>query len=474
MTQFKGNVKPYHIFTRLGQYFVFDTTGCRFYKIDEITYHFLQLCLKYSIDESESILLQEAKYSADTIKNVKNEISILAQNGLFDVPDYSMADNRLDQLLNSRFESGTPEITLILTDKCNLACKYCYCATSRDIDSAYEGAMSKEVALKAVDWLFANCGDHEELVISFFGGEPLLNKSVLYSVVEYADKLAVVRNKKIRYSMTSNVTLVDDELAKYLKSHHVKVLVSLDGPKHIHDAQCPTQGGEGSFEMAKAGAERIIKNQDHTTARCTMTHPIPNIKELVTFYRNMGFSDCYLGITTNPIFNPSCCDFQMSDYESYHEQNEKLLPEILQELKDTGDIFYDPYRQDLSIDNAVPMISPVKCGACKSCLTVSAKGDLYPCHHFIGMQAWRLGSIYEPPKYDLYKLFWKKYRKALTFCEHCWAAPICQGPCPADIMTRDGGFYEQETDSCKNEKVNIEYKAYIWSWKYDNGLVKDK
>lgn len=467
----KSTVGPYHIFTRFGQYFVFDTTGCRFYKIDEITYCYLQYCLKYSIDETEVRLLQEAKFSSEAIKNVKEEVSILAQNGLFDIPDYFMADDEIDKLLDSRFGDGTSELTLILTDKCNLACKYCYCATSRDINSAYEGPMNEEIALKAVDWLFDNCGTHEELTICFFGGEPLLNKPVLYSVVEYADSLAMLQNKKISYTMTSNVTLVDDELAEYLKNHHIKVLISLDGPKHIHDAQCPTQGGMGSFDMAKAGAERIIKNQEHTTARCTLTHPIPNIKELVSFFRSMGFSDCYLGITTNPIYNPSSSDFQKSDYESYHKQNEMLLPEMLEELRKNGDVFYDPYRQDLSFDNAVPVISPIKCGACRNCLTVSSKGDLYPCHHFIGMKAWRIGNIYEPPAYEQYKLFWKKYRKALKFCEQCWAAPICQGPCPADIMKRDGDFYDYEIEFCKNEKINIECRAYIWSWKYDNNLA---
>ena len=64
-----------------------------------------------------------------------------------------------------------------------------------------------------------------------------------------------------------------------------------------------------------------------------------------------------------------------------------------------------------------------------------------------------------------------KYRKALKFCEQCWAAPICQGPCPADIMKRDGDFYDHEIEFCKNEKINMECRAYIWSWKYDNNLA---
>jgi hypothetical protein len=51
---------PYHIFKKLDNYFVFDTTSYRFYKIDEITYQFLKLCLEHSIEEVENIPIRTA------------------------------------------------------------------------------------------------------------------------------------------------------------------------------------------------------------------------------------------------------------------------------------------------------------------------------------------------------------------------------------------------------------------------------
>ena len=90
---------PYHIFTVLGDYFVFDTSGCRFYKIEEPTYRFLELCLSCSIPEAKKTMLREGKFPEQTVKEIAKTISILSKNGLFDVPDFSISDEYLEKKL---------------------------------------------------------------------------------------------------------------------------------------------------------------------------------------------------------------------------------------------------------------------------------------------------------------------------------------------------------------------------------------
>ena len=243
--ELKPGLPPYHIFTKLGDYFVFDTSGCRFYKIDEPTYRFLQLCLGLSIEEAEKKLLKEAKFTAEVINGVRGEVELLAGNGLFDIPDYSISDEQIEKDLAHSYAKGINGIELALAESCNLACTYCYCSTSRDMPE--KGLMPEKIAHQAVMWLFdvAKNAKTKKINITFFGGEPLLNKPVIRSIVEYSQLLGKQKGKKVTYSMTTNATLLDDEFLAFIKKNNISVMVSLDGPRKIHDAQCPTQGGKG-------------------------------------------------------------------------------------------------------------------------------------------------------------------------------------------------------------------------------------
>lgn len=73
--------------------------------------------------------------------------------------------------------------------------------------------------------------------------------------------------------MTTNGTLLDDEIIGYIKKYNFGLMVSLDGPQKLHDKQCPTQGGKGSYEMAVKGIKRLMARRRAVTVRGTMVHP---------------------------------------------------------------------------------------------------------------------------------------------------------------------------------------------------------
>ena len=57
--------------------------------------------------------------------------------------------------------------TVSITQRCNLACSYCYIAKR-------PGTMSLPMARRVVDFLFHHAGPGTKVSIGFFGGEPLL------------------------------------------------------------------------------------------------------------------------------------------------------------------------------------------------------------------------------------------------------------------------------------------------------------
>lgn len=118
--------------------------------------------------------------------------------------------------------------------------------------------MGEAVARAAINWLFAVSGRSGEVGITFFGGEPLMNKDVLLFAVSYSQRLARLHGKKVFYSMTTNGTLIDDDVVSVIKRYNFGLMVSLDGPRERHDGQCPTRAGTGSFDLAVAGIRRLM------------------------------------------------------------------------------------------------------------------------------------------------------------------------------------------------------------------------
>lgn len=434
---------PYRILEAKKELFLYVTSLHRFFRIDIPTAELLRLCSEHQFEEAKEIFTKQGKFSKNTISEVIIDVAQFAKQGLFKLPDYSISSSTMEKQLEQRYSSAWDKLELALSEACNLACKYCYCSTVRDMPQ--QGVMSEDVARAAINWLFAVSGKSESISITFFGGEPLLNKDVLRFAIDYSQKLAKLHDKKVFYSMTTNGTLLDDEVITFIKRYNFGLMVSLDGPPEIHNRQCPTQKGEDSYDLAVTGIKKLMSRRRSVTVRGTMTHPIPNMLKLIKFYEDFGFTRIVLGRTVNPIL-PSAMDFKEEDFaEALRQERDEIIPWIIKKLANEERPKYFPYAN--FIDNqekgelSQPISNPFRCGACRGTTTVSADGTLYPCHRFVGMEAWRIGEIKSGPDYEKCKQFWRNYRKSIAeHCENCWMWAQCHGPCPWEIAQADGSF----------------------------------
>lgn len=397
---------PYAVYEHLGEYFLYDTTNCVFFNIDAPTKGFLELCLENSFEDAAMKFLSESKWDSHVAMDVIKQVSLMRENGLFNRPNNEISKDTFEKLLDNRYATAWTKLELSLSEGCNLACKYCYCATGRDMPS--KGLMPEKIAKLAITWLFAVSGKSKEVSITFFGGEPLLNKDVLKVSVDYSQYLAKLHGKKVFYSMTTNGTLIDDEIIAYIKRYNFGLMVSLDGPKCLHDNQCPTRAGDGSYDLAVNGIKRLMSKRRHVTVCGTMIHPIPNVMELVKFYEDFGFTRMVISKSTNPI-NPSGVDFTDDDFKSFYKQErEEIIPWLIQKINEGEKPKYNPYGpiiNNIENNNIRPKVSPFRCGACRGTTTVGADGALYPCHRFVGMEKWIIGNILSGPDIDKCKEF---------------------------------------------------------------------
>ena len=131
-------------------------------------------------------------------------------------------------------QSNFPLTTMVLnvTNKCNLACTYCYeYGEDKIVDTTCDPApnyMSEETARASVDFMFEQSGDLPVAHLTFFGGETLLNFKVLKKTAAYARERAKELGKDVDFSLTTNGTLLRDEVIDWLAENRIGVTVSID------------------------------------------------------------------------------------------------------------------------------------------------------------------------------------------------------------------------------------------------------
>ena len=199
-------------------YYFYDVNKDMICPVEESTYYELDDILSgNSSDESETIIE-------------------LKSNGWLSSHKPSKIEHGFTENVELWLDHQVFQLVLQITQACNLSCIYCPYANSHN-DALSRSHTSKtmtfETAKKAIDFLAEHSDNSKELFISFYGGEPLIVFPLIKKCVEYADEVFEGRN--IKYSITTNATLLTDEMIEYMYSKKFFITFSLDGPKRIHD-----------------------------------------------------------------------------------------------------------------------------------------------------------------------------------------------------------------------------------------------
>lgn len=120
-------------------------------------------------------------------------------------------------------------LSLLTSEACNLGCAYCIAGENMRYAASRKAAvMTWKVAERAIDWYFSILRPGREGYVNFSGGEPLLNWHVVFKSLEYIDSKYSPLDR-LKFSINTNATLIDESIAKALKYYRVDVATSLDG-----------------------------------------------------------------------------------------------------------------------------------------------------------------------------------------------------------------------------------------------------
>ena len=209
----------YHTFEALGQKMLYDPCTEAILQIDSVVYDLMQ---QKESNEQEKIEALKARYDEKTLQDALQEIQTLIDEGIL-----SASDREHEPL--ARPEPVIKALCLHVAHDCDLRCRYCF-ASQGDFKGNRE-LMSAETGKKALDFLVQNSGNRRNLEVDFFGGEPLLNFSVVKELTLYGEALNKKHNKNIRFTITTNGVALDDDKIDFINEHMSNVVMSLDGRK---------------------------------------------------------------------------------------------------------------------------------------------------------------------------------------------------------------------------------------------------
>jgi len=350
-------------------------------------------------------------------------------------------------------------LCLHVAHTCNLNCNYCFAAQGK-----YQGEralMSFEVGKQALDFLIAHSGTRTNLEVDFFGGEPLMNWDVVKELVAYARTQEPIHNKKFRFTLTTNGVLVDDDVIEFANKEMHNVVLSLDGRKEVHDRLRKNYEGKGSYDTIVPKFQKFVESRGGKDyyMRGTFTHNNVDFTEDLFHMADLGFTE----LSMEPVVCAPTDPYALTeeDLPKLFDQYELLAKEMIKRKKEGRGFTFYHYMIDLSHGPCIyKRISG--CGSGTEYLAVTPWGDLYPCHQFVGDEAYLMGNVWDGVTNTVMQ---EKFRSCNAYsrpeCNDCWAKLYCSGGCAANAYHATGditGIYEY---GCKLFRKRMECAIMI-------------
>jgi uncharacterized protein len=262
--------------------------------------------------------------------------------------------------------------------------------------------------------------------------------------------------KVFKFTITTNGLAMDDETIEYFNKEMENVVVSLDGRPEVHDKMRPTANNKGSFDLMYPNALKLAKSRAGKSyyIRGTFTAYNPDFAKDVLFLADAGFDQ----VSIEPVVAPKDVEYSIKEdmVPALKDEYDVLMKEYYQRRRDGRWFNFFHFYVDLSGGPCLPK-RLVGCGAGNEYVAITPKGDIYPCHQFVGDDKMHMGNVHTGEfKTELQTEFKKNNVVSKEECSKCWAKYYCSGGCAANAYHENGSIDKPYKIGCELEKKRLE------------------
>lgn len=429
-------------------YLVYHPYSNSLHSVDRKAY----LVIKHKYEElSPQELADFSALSQADVREIESEIAELESQGLIGI----------DETFPYKKSDVVKALCLHVCHDCNLRCKYCFAKegtynTARDY-------MTEEVARAAIDFLIAKSGTRHNLEIDFFGGEPLMNMSVVKAAVAYGKERAKAAGKELSFTMTTNALLLNDENIEFLNREMDNVVISIDGREEVHNRVRTTRSGANAYGAILAAAQRFraVRGDKRYYIRGTFTAYNLDFASDVLALADAGFDQ----ISVEPVVLPPEDPMAITSDKvgTVLAEYDRLAEAYID--RRAGGKWFNFFHFMIDLESG-PCIMKRLSGCSAGCgyLAVSPIGDIYPCHQFVGEEGYRIGNVldgtFDP---SIRETFAEITVNNKAKCEHCFAKYYCSGGCVAASHYYEKDLFTPYAAGCEMMKKRLECSLGIYA-----------
>ena len=336
---------------------------------------------------------------------------------------------------------------IIPTASCNFGCDYCFVLKDKKTNSC-DKIISDETLYRGIDFFF-NGNTSKQIIVTFYGGEPLIAPQVLYKTIEY-----ITRHYSTSFikKIVTNGTLITPEIAKFLHVYGFDVSVSLDGTPEAHNRFRKYKNGKDTFDDVLKGIEILRKYNN--SIKILMTVGSFNVKELPKHV-------CVL-LNTKPTL------IALNLPRALQEHNNGIEDDLdygflIEQYKRCVDMCYEAHipeghMADIIFGFLRDEVQYHPCHGCGKQIALAPNGMIGPCQAYLGslknfqnMDSFQsINDLRNDPIFE-------KWRHISMFncdkCRKCYLLPVCPGDCPYDWENRTGSLLDVPEGYCLTRKA---------------------
>lgn len=381
------------------------------------------------------IIKKPSSYSEDSIESDINMLSYISC--ISDTPVLKSKFYDFNDVFNT-------SLTVLLTNKCMLKCKYCYYSSGNG-DST---SLNKEKIMVIINYLIRNC-KMKSLVIPNYkkncrvtltgGGEPTADWNIFtYFVDTFIDKCNHEGIEPYIILVTNGV--FDSEKLKYIVKKINFCNVSFDGLPKLHEKNRPMGNGENSFQYVYNTLKELNKNNSNFSIRATINDMNQDINEIITYVKEQFPNSKFLHL--EPVV-------QLGRAKGF-KGNEEIMRIYVNNFIDN----YNKYcmnNNSIRIENVrfKYIFRDFNCSMEYGYnWHIHANGDIYPCSSILDYDDFCVGTVTDTKiikNNSCKNKFLDVLQSVHDDCKDCFAFYHCAGGCPAT--------YKKENDDCRLVKL---------------------
>jgi len=332
---------------------------------------------------------------------------------------------------------------LILTEDCNLRCKYCFDDYFEERANKKSCGIMKLSLLDDIINFIEKTKIDDKIIISYFGGEPMMNW-------EFIEKSLPIFNSKFNceFSINTNGMHFTKERINFLIKNNVNISLSLDGKKEYHDINRINKNGDGSWE-------EIMKYLPYLITKLKRNQKEMNILMVVNknnykyVYDNYKFCSIDLKSPTDILF-----DFLDELTDEYIETLRIQLTKIRNTIKIPPLFVYKKMQNKSNFYCWAPMAEA----------TITSTGKLFFCHQLVPKMT-EINDNFYGDIWDGYynKNYYEIMKKSVDFsqnkleeCNVCPSNKWCAGGCSAANWWNTKSYEKKNKNQCKINNILTE------------------